>query len=90
MKTNKFLKQYPQLWEPKIGDIIKIRKCINIRKHPTDDLEYKIGDTGIISEIDHSPYFKGENLYKIEFHNKIVSYDMSYVYREEIELYHED
>jgi hypothetical protein len=89
MKKNKFLKTYPQLWEPKVGDYIRIKMCLNTRKLISYSTEYDIGDTGTIARISNSPFFDNEKVYRIEFHDKDIEDDLSYVYFEEMELYYE-
>lgn len=56
---NKFLKQYPKLREPKVGDRIEIVKTINANK------KYQIGDTATITHI-------GNTLTIVQFNNGLT------------------
>jgi hypothetical protein len=46
--SNKFVVKYPALWEPKIGDKIKIVRLLDGSKHEVSKWHYHIGDRGAI------------------------------------------
>ena len=76
--SNKFLKQYPNLWVPCIGDTIRIIKAFGFDEKETDEWIYKKGDTGTIVKI-----WTNTILYSVYF--KI--YEKTYfVYKDEMEL----
>jgi len=85
---NKFLSTYPQLWEPRIGDNIKIIKIVNASGEIEPESKYfhysySIGEQGVIVDIDH--VWGQRAVYKIII--KRSGEDMEeYVYRSEIEL----
>jgi hypothetical protein len=84
MKINKFLNQYPQLWEPTIGDKIIVIQALTWNKTPQDNinLTYQIGEQGTIINV------SGHNIdvvYRVHFSNF-----SGWLYKEEMELYYED
>ena len=83
MNKNKFLDLYPQLWEPKVGVKVKIVKILTRDKKPTDNWNYKIGDTG---EIIHVMSLTRYTLYQVKFHKNQKSF---WAYKEEFIQYHE-
>jgi hypothetical protein len=84
---NKFLEKYPTLWNPKIGDKVKIILVLSAQKAICADGEwsYNKNEVGIITG--YGIY--GEyNTYQVLFHT-IPFRKEEHVFREEIELYHE-
>jgi hypothetical protein len=78
MSPNKFLKLYPQLRDPDIGDKIKIVQVLNARKCPVDKWYYSINDVGTLVYINST-----ESVYEIYFELYANSFP---VYREEFEI----
>jgi hypothetical protein len=73
---NKFIKQYPKLWLPQIGDKVKVVQVLSADGTPTDELSYNIGDIGVITENDR------EMVIDIKIGRRYYT-----VYRREVELY---
>ena len=64
---NKFLELYSALWEPRIGDKVRIIKVLDSNKKPTSFWYYKIGDCGIVNDDANIHYRAVE----VKFHNGI-------------------
>jgi len=94
---NKFLKQYPQLWTPKVGDKIRIIKVLNehreiITKDQYERMGYAIGFIGIIIVVPPNNILNIDNTYTIDFEINGHTFadtnedEISYAFREEFEL----
>jgi hypothetical protein len=89
-KGNKFLERYPALWEPRIGDRVRIISVYDFNNTRIDTSSssfswyYQIGDVGIIEETESSN--SGYILYHILFDRNNKMY---VTYRHEIELINE-
>jgi hypothetical protein len=77
MSHNKFLKKYPSLWEPRIGDKVRvIKKTLSFSR-------YEIGFCGVITHIEEDePIY----LVRTETRNTITRY---WVHSKDIENYNE-
>ena len=83
--TNKFLKLYPKLWVPKIGDQVCVKQVLDgdhkiFQPNKSNIWYYNIGDIGVIHEINSLTY-------RIHF-LRIDEYWS--VYHEEVEYYQND
>jgi hypothetical protein len=72
---NKFLNKYPSLWEPVIGDRVRVIQVLNHSKQLATNWAYSAGEEGEIVEI-------YDYVYMIKF-DKDENYT---VFKEEIEL----
>lgn len=64
---NKFLNQYPQLREPKIGDRIKVIKILNILKEEIKSISYNIGEVGTIQDVFEQGQINSDRIYEVDF-----------------------
>ena len=77
---SKFLKQYPALWTPKIGDRIRVIKVLDGDRKEVEKWDYTKNDTGIITHSLLNQY--DEYVYNIKFDSYSPCFT---VYKEEIE-----
>jgi hypothetical protein len=78
---NKFIKKYPQFWDPKVGDKVKIKAILDEKGRLTYSYLYKIGEIGIIKDISYDPYL-------IEIVSKPGS--KFHLFKNELEPYYEE
>ena len=66
--NSKFIKLYPQLWTPQVGEIVEITEFYENKLIPY----YRIGNICIICEI--KKYISGNTVYVGDFsqHNRII------------------
>jgi DUF1009 family protein len=84
MTDNKFLKQYPQLWFPKVGDKIRIIRLLDMDKTEIQKWHYNKNEVGKIQYIYKNR--EGWDVYDIVF----CSGKVEPVYREEFELAYDE
>jgi hypothetical protein len=80
-KFNKFLEKYPELWEPKVGDIVQVVYVLDCNGFLVKNTwNYAIGETGKIVAV--PTITGGFGLYTVRFDKSKAHL----LYREEFEL----